>query len=133
MCGIFGILATREFDEAVLHGAEALQYPRGPDAQRRWRGRLGHLSVGLAHQRLAIIDLSPSGVQPMLSPSGRSLISYNGELYNYLELRQELAAGGVRFRTHTDTEVIAAAFEEWGPEAALRRMNGMWAFAWLDF
>jgi asparagine synthase (glutamine-hydrolysing) len=133
MCGVFGVVSPQPVDAAMLSRAEVLQWHRGPDARGQWTGTLGRLHVGLAHQRLAIIDLSPLGVQPMLSPSGRSLIAYNGEVYNYRELRTELAATGVRFRTETDTEVIAAACETWGPEAALRRMNGMWALCWLDF
>jgi asparagine synthase (glutamine-hydrolysing) len=133
MCGVFGVVSPGPVDAAMLARAEVLQWHRGPDARRQWTGTLGQVHVGLAHQRLAIIDLSPQGVQPMLSPSGRSLIAYNGEVYNYRELRVELAAAGVRFQTGTDTEVIAAACETWGPEAALRRMNGMWALCWLDF
>jgi asparagine synthase (glutamine-hydrolysing) len=133
MCGVFGVVSPGPVDAAMLARAEVLQWHRGPDARRQWTGTVGRLNVGLAHQRLAIIDLSPLGVQPMLSPSGRSLIAYNGEIYNYRELRVELAAAGVRFATQTDTEVIAAACELWGPEAAFRRMNGMWALCWLDF
>jgi asparagine synthase (glutamine-hydrolysing) len=133
VCGIFGIAAPAAPDPAILARAEQLQRHRGPDAQHRTIERLGRLHVGLAHQRLAIIDLSPAGEQPMRSPSGRSLVMHNGEIYNYRELRVELEAAGVRFATHTDTEVIAAACELWGVEAALRKMNGMWAFAWLDF
>ena len=133
MCGVFGVVSPGPVDAAMLARAELLQWHRGPDARRQWTGAVGRLHVGLAHQRLAIIDLSPMGVQPMLSPSGRSLIAYNGEIYNYKELRAELVATGVRFATQTDTEVIAAACEVWGPEAAFRRMNGMWAICWLDF
>jgi asparagine synthase (glutamine-hydrolysing) len=133
MCGVFGVVSSGPVDAAVLARAEVLQWHRGPDARRQWTGTLGQLHVGLAHQRLAIIDLSPLGVQPMWSPSGRSLIAYNGEIYNYRELRTELAATGVRFTTQTDTEVIAAGCETWGPEAMFRRMNGMWALCWLDF
>jgi len=116
----------------LLEAAEGIQRHRGPDAQCIQQLQVGRWHVGLAHQRLAILDLSPAGIQPMLSPSGRSLITYNGEVYNYLELRQDLEKRGVAFRTRTDTEVIAAACEEYGIEEALRRLNGMWAFVWID-
>ncbi|HLA76355.1 MAG TPA: asparagine synthase (glutamine-hydrolyzing) [Vicinamibacteria bacterium] len=87
--------------------------------------------VALGHRRLAIIDLSPAGHGPMVSADGRLAITYNGEIFNYLELREELKAGGHRFRTGSDTEVLLAAYAEWGP-AALHRLNGMWAFALYD-
>jgi asparagine synthase (glutamine-hydrolysing) len=132
MCGLFGVVSGAPIDPGLLEAAEAIQRHRGPDAQRIERLQVGGWHVGLAHQRLAILDLSSAGIQPMLSPSGRSLIAYNGEVYNYVELRQELEARGVRFRTHTDTEVIAAACEEYGVADALTRLNGMWAFVWID-
>ena len=132
MCGVFGIVSGAPIAPGVLEAAQAIQSHRGPDAQSVQHLRVGPYHVGLAHQRLAILDLSAAGNQPMLSPSGRSLIAYNGEVYNYLELRSELAARGVAFRTRTDTEVIAAACEEYGIAGALERMNGMWAFVWID-
>ena len=132
MCGVFGVVSQQPIDPEVLRRAEAIQRHRGPDAQSTEILSVGRWQVGLAHQRLAVIDLSPAGTQPMRSPSGRSLIVYNGEVYNYLELRAELQSRGVAFRTATDTEVIAAACEEFGVEQAVTRMNGMWAFAWID-
>ncbi len=132
MCGIFGVISQAPVAPEVLAAAARIQSHRGPDANVTRTLRLGTAHIGLAHQRLAIIDLSPAGAQPMASPSGRSLIIFNGEVYNYVELRTELIARGVQFRTRTDTEVVAAACEEYGIEAALSRMNGMWAFAWLD-
>jgi asparagine synthase (glutamine-hydrolysing) len=132
MCGVFGMVSAEPISEELLQAAESIQRHRGPDAQQRQRLRVGRWHVGLAHQRLAIIDLSAAGRQPMLSPSGRSLIAYNGEVYNYVELRQELQKRGARFRTRTDTEVIAAACEEYGISAALAQLNGMWAFVWID-
>jgi asparagine synthase (glutamine-hydrolysing) len=132
MCGVFGIISDRAIDPGLLKEAESIQRHRGPDSQSVELLSVGRWQVGLAHQRLAVIDLSPAGTQPMRSPSGRSLIVYNGEVYNYLELRAELQSRGVVFRTATDTEVIAAACEEYGVEEALTRMNGMWAFAWID-
>jgi asparagine synthase (glutamine-hydrolysing) len=132
MCGVFGIVSDAPIAAGLLEAAQSIQLHRGPDAQSVRRLQVGSRHVGLAHQRLAILDLSPAGTQPMLSPSGRSLIAYNGEIYNYLELRAELESGGVVFRTGTDTEVIAAACEAYGVSGALTRMNGMWAFVWID-
>jgi asparagine synthase (glutamine-hydrolysing) len=132
MCGVFGVVSEGPIEPAVLLAAQAAQLHRGPDAQRLQTLTVGRWHIGLAHQRLAILDLSPAGVQPLLSPSGRSLIAYNGEVYNYLELRAELETHGVKFRTRTDTEVIAAACELFGIEQALQRLNGMWAFVWID-
>jgi asparagine synthase (glutamine-hydrolysing) len=87
--------------------------------------------LALGHRRLSIIDLSPAGHGPMASSDGRLWITYNGEIYNYVELRAELLARGHAFRSASDTEVILAAWTEWGPEA-LSRFNGMWAFALWD-
>ena len=94
------------------------------DANARYR-------VGLLHRRLAILDLSPAGHQPLSDPSGRYWITYNGEVYNYVELRLELEGLGERFQSGTDTEVILAAYRRWGADA-LRRLNGMFAFAIWD-
>src|SRR5215470_16948820 len=86
---------------------------------------------GLSFRRLAILDLAPSGHQPMCDPSGRYWLLFNGEIYNYIELRDELSALGHRFLSTGDAAVILAAFTEWG-EAALTRMNGMWGMAIWD-
>ncbi len=99
---------------------------RGPDGE----GAYADERVLLGHRRLAIIDLSDDGVQPM-TYAGRYTITYNGEVYNYIELRDELKALGMQFSTATDTEVVLAAYAKWG-EACLRRFNGMWSFALYD-
>jgi len=88
-------------------------------------------SLALAERRLAILDLSPAGHTPMTTPSGDLTISFNGEIYNFVELREELRACGHVFHTAGDTEVLLAAYREWG-EACLTRLNGMWAFALWD-
>ena len=132
MCGVFGVVSDAPIAAGLLEAAQTIQKHRGPDAQTVQRLKVGRWHVGLAHQRLAIIDLSAAGAQPMPSPSGRSLLTYNGEVYNYLELRVQLERRGVVFRTHTDTEVIAAACEEYGIAGALQLLNGMWAFMWID-
>jgi asparagine synthase (glutamine-hydrolysing) len=129
MCGIAGIVARterldlqgkiREMTDRVRH--------RGPDDQ----GHYVHGRIALGHRRLSIIDLSAAGHQPMAAEHGRYVIVYNGEIYNYIELKSELESLGYRFRTSTDTEVILAAFATWG-EDCLSRFNGMWAFAIYD-
>jgi asparagine synthase (glutamine-hydrolysing) len=90
-----------------------------------------NLTVALSHRRLAILDLSSAGRQPMVDESGTLWITYNGEIYNYLELRDELQALGYRFRSHSDTEVILCAYDAWG-DACVNRFNGMWAFVIAD-
>src|SRR5437773_11866950 len=100
---------------------------RGPDG----RGLFDEPGVALGHLRLAIIDRSDAGLQPVVSEDGRLRLLHNGEVYNYRELRAELESRGRRFRTATDTEVVLAAYEEWG-ERCVERFNGMWAFALWD-
>lgn len=134
MCGIAGLInyagRQQERSNATLRSmADALAH-RGPDAGGIWLAEDGH--VGLCHRRLSIIDLSPGGAQPMHSASGRYSIVYNGEIYGFLGLRAELEARGVRFRGHSDTEVLIEAVELYGLENTLKRCNGMFAFALYD-
>lgn len=103
---------------------------RGPDAQGAWSDETAR--VGLGHRRLSIIDLSPEGQQPMQSHSGRYVIAYNGEVYNFQDLRRELEACGHSFRGHSDTEVIVQGFDEWGIAATTTRLIGMFAIAVWD-
>lgn len=129
MCGIAGIVhldgapaslvLLQRMTDAVAH--------RGPDGEGHWIEG----NVGLGHRRLAVIDLSPAGHQPMVSADHRYVLSYNGEVYNFQELRSELQAQGYWFRSKTDSEVVLYALTEWG-EKALTRFNGMFALALWD-
>src|SRR5713226_4367653 len=135
MCGIFGIL-SREGDVSrdVLTRAQNCLAHRGPDDSGAVviDGSAGPpRQLGFAHTRLSIIDLSPLGHQPMQDPVTGSWIVFNGEIYNFRELRTELEAAGVEFRSHSDTEVILAAYRVWG-ESCLLRLGGMFAFALWD-
>lgn len=129
MCGIGGIVARHPMPAAWAQGMNAAQFHRGPDGSGVWISPNGR--VQLAHRRLSILDLSERGAQPMTDTGGRHVITYNGEIYNYLELRTELQQLGHVFRSDTDTEVILEAYKAWG-EACLDRFNGMFAFALYD-
>ena len=135
MCGIAGFVAPAHgsgHQSALRRALSALRH-RGPDNEgvcippdQRWPG-----AVGLANCRLAILDLSPGGHQPMVSADGRWTLVYNGEIYNYRELRADLERLGHRFRSHSDTEVLVEGFAEWGP-SVLPRLVGMFALAIHD-
>src|SRR5229473_10581 len=135
MCGIFGIV-SREGDVSrdVLARALKCLAHRGPDdsgAAVVECNAGAHSHLGLAHTRLSIIYLSPLGHQPMQDPVSGNWIVFNGEIYNFRELRKELEAAGVEFKSHSDTEVILAAYRVWG-ESCLTRLGGMFAFALWD-
>ena len=129
MCGIAGILHLdgRPVSPAVLQRMTDAIAHRGPDGEGHW----SEGPVGLGHRRLAIIDLSPAGRQPMVSADDRYVLSYNGEVYNFRELRGELEARGYWFRSRADSEVVLHALAEWGP-TALQRFNGMFGLALWD-
>jgi len=129
MCGISGYIPRlgREVDLSGLEHMTGLIAHRGPDDQGIFTdGRLG-----LGHRRLSILDLSPDGHQPMKDKESDCIIVFNGEVYNYIELREELKTLGYVFRTQTDTEVVMKAYAAWG-ESCAERFNGMWAFALYD-
>lgn len=133
MCGINGLLrltaSAPELALEELRATQAALAARGPDGSGEWQSRNGR--VALAHRRLAILDLSDAGLQPMASRDGRYHIVFNGEIYNFRQLRQELEARGERFRTESDTEVVLALYGREGV-AMLPRLRGMYAFALWD-
>jgi asparagine synthase (glutamine-hydrolysing) len=137
MCGITGFLGLPErLDQAEAeHTALAMARAiarRGPDSDGAWADPATGIAFG--HRRLAILDLSPAGHQPMAAPSGRYVICYNGEIYNHLDLRAELGATGKApaWRGHSDTETLVAGFDAWGIEATITRAVGMFAIAVWD-
>lgn len=131
MCGIVGVIGSGEaIAPPVLKSMARALIHRGPDHQEAWSD--GAAGVGLGNSRLAIVELSRQGDQPMVSSSGRYVITFNGEIYNFLELRAELARHGHAFRARSDTEVMLAAIEQWGVAQAVSRFNGMFAFALWD-
>ncbi len=132
MCGIAGIISTNP-EARVRPMLDSIEH-RGRDDEGVWTS--GELDdegrrACLGHRRLSIIDTSSAGHQPMLYADGRFVVTFNGEIYNYLEIKKELEGRGHRFQTATDTEVLLAAFAEWGEEC-LPRLNGMFAFALWD-
>jgi len=129
MCGIVGVLHRnrRPVSQRVLDRMTDRLAHRGPDD----RGTFVDGELGLGHRRLSIIDLSKAGHGPMMSDDERYVITYNGEVYNFLELRAELEARGHVFRSNTDTEVVLNAYRQWGPQA-VNRFNGMFAFGIWD-
>ncbi len=133
MCGIAGVLDLNRPEAWLRDTATAMTTAlvhRGPDAGGVWLDPTAGIALG--HRRLSIVDLSPLGAQPMVSPSGRYVISYNGEVYSFLDIRPELEAKGFSFRGGSDTEVMLAAIEAWGLDGALTRFIGMFAFALWD-
>jgi asparagine synthase (glutamine-hydrolysing) len=129
MCGIAGVIAPAPPDPVRVRAALDTMKRRGPDAEGVHHGRLGNHAVTLLHTRLSIIDLDPRANQPFLR-AGLAL-SFNGEIYNYVEVRDALAARGHRFTTESDTEVLLEAYRAWG-EDCFDRLEGMWACALLD-
>ncbi len=129
MCGIAGLihLDQEPVSPVILQRMTDAIAHRGPDGEGHWIEG----GVGIGHRRLAIIDLSPAGHQPMVTSDHRYILSYNGEIYNYRELRAELEAKGYWFRSNTDSEVLLYALTHWGTDA-LPRLNGMFAFALWD-
>jgi asparagine synthase (glutamine-hydrolysing) len=134
MCGISGIWerkggSRQDLERRVSAMTQTLSH-RGPDDSGIWLSEPAGIAFG--QRRLAIIDLSPMGHQPMVSASGQYTVTFNGEIYNFRELRAELERCGVRFRGHSDTEVIVEGFAQWGVKSTIARLNGMFAIAAWD-
>ncbi len=131
MCGVVGIFSpaerSRVWPEAVMKSMLQRVSHRGPDGE----GRYNEPGIFLGHRRLAVLDLSTAGQQPMYSADRRLVVSFNGEIYNFAELRSQLEALGYNFISCSDTEVLLAAWQEWG-EASLSRLDGIFAFAMYD-
>ncbi|NDC10369.1 MAG: hypothetical protein EBZ75_13725 [Oxalobacteraceae bacterium] len=129
MCGIFGWLGPGIDTALALRLRDSLQH-RGPDDAGAWFDQ--DAGVWLGQRRLAILDLSPLGHQPMHSPCGRYILTFNGEIYNYQELRRRLESAGHAFRGESDTEVVLMACAAWGIESATQSFEGMFAFGLYD-
>jgi asparagine synthase (glutamine-hydrolysing) len=133
MCGLAGYLGSGKNQDqgiAILERMTDQLIHRGPDGHGAWLD--GALGVGLAHRRLSIVDLSELGHQPMCSHSGRYVVAYNGEIYNFRELRSQLKKLGYKFHGHSDTELLLAVIDRWGVEKALESFVGMFAFSLWD-
>ncbi len=135
MCGLVGLLTfkagTEEFYRDVITSMAGSVVHRGPDGSGEWVD--ADAGIALGHRRLAVVELSEHGAQPMVSHGGRYVVSYNGEIYNHLEIRQRLQAEGQRnFSGGSDTETLLAAIENWGVAETLKSLNGMFAFALWD-
>ena len=132
MCGIGGVslVSGSNLDlPMIVSGMKRIQRHRGPDSEGEWWDDLQ--GAGLCHNRLAILDPSPAGAQPMHSADGRFIIVFNGELYNYRELREQLEGLGTIFRSESDTAVLLEAYRTWG-ETMLPLLRGMFAFTVYD-
>lgn len=129
MCGIFGAIGSRidKLDITTLNNCVDRLSHRGPDGRGIWSGE----QVFLGHRRLSIVDLSNYGKQPMEYDDGRYHITYNGEIYNYIEIKRELQEIGYEFKSNCDTEVILVAYSHWGKDC-VKKFNGMWSFAIYD-
>ncbi|MBL4589751.1 MAG: asparagine synthase (glutamine-hydrolyzing) [Alphaproteobacteria bacterium] len=132
MCGVTGIFSTTsrgKLNLKIRQMSDAISY-RGPDGDGFWVNQDDNVALG--HRRLSIIDLSETGTQPMISPSGRYVMSYNGEIYNYLDIKNALKEKGYEFRGKSDTEVLLCAFEEYGIKETLTKVSGMFAIILWD-
>lgn len=134
MCGITGFINySAQFSSkrlrAIVSAMTDTLANRGLDDHGIWVDE--SVGIALGHRRLSIVDLSVEGHQPMICPYSGAVIVFNGEIYNYLELRQELGAFGYKFRSNSDTEVMLASFHKWGVFKAVERFIGMFAFAFL--
>ena len=129
MCGIIGHISDKEITVKSFQYYRDLMTHRGPDSAGLWKNDNGNILLG--HRRLSIIDLSKNADQPMVSSCGRYILVFNGEIYNYQEIKNTLIESGFKFFSSSDSEVIINAFKYWGEEC-INYFNGMFAFAILD-
>jgi asparagine synthase (glutamine-hydrolysing) len=135
MCGIAGFidfkkrLNEEQLREITQLMTDSLQH-RGPDDEGIWVEPSKNITLG--HRRLAILDLSPLGHQPYLSDDHNHILVYNGEIYNFKDIQQELRKNGISFKSQSDTEVLLKALIHWGIDKTLPKLNGMFAFAYYD-
>ena len=133
MCRISGFYSKNlsSYNNVILKMNRAISH-RGPDGSGTWKDT--NFGIFFGHQRLSIIDLSTAGNQPMISSSGRYVITYNGEVYNHINIRKELEQknSNIKWRSHTDTETLLEAFEVWGVEKTLNKIESMFAFVIWD-
>ena len=133
MCGFYGFIGQPRLNfEDRWNKAQNLQIHRGPDNQKQIILNSKFNKIFVAFQRLSIIDPSPLANQPMFSEDKNSLILFNGEIYNFIEIRKELELEGVKFRTSSDTEVLLKSILLWGHEKTCQKINGMWSYAFID-
>ncbi|MBA3921431.1 MAG: N-acetylglutaminylglutamine amidotransferase, partial [Nostocaceae cyanobacterium] len=128
MCGIYGYIGSEQLNSRKVLAA---LHHRGPDSQGTWQGTVDSGQIHLVHTRLAILDLTPAGHQPMVDTVTGNVLVFNGEIYNFRELRQELKAHGLEFHSHCDTEVLLLGYRFWGTQL-LERLDGMFAFLLFD-
>ena len=131
MCGICGYISKRKIGDDALEAMNDTMYHRGPNDSGIYQVEVEDTYFGFAQRRLSIMDLSVLGHQPMFSETNEYVIVFNGEVYNYRDLREELIEKGHIFKSDCDTEVILAAYMEWG-DAAIEKLDGMFAFAILN-
>ncbi len=132
MCGITGFIDySQTSDKAMLLDMKKELHHRGPDDSGEYFHRESDFCLGFAHTRLAIIDITKRGRQPMTNEVGSLIITFNGEIYNYQEIREILQKNGHTFRSHTDTEILIHGYEQWGVDV-LEKCRGMFAFALYD-
>jgi asparagine synthase (glutamine-hydrolysing) len=132
MCGICGYISLKHFNkDHLIEMADSMKH-RGPDYRGIEQFVMGKYAIGLAHARLSIIDLSDSGHQPMWANNHKNVITFNGEIYNFPEIRKELELYGYKFKSKTDTEVVLASYDKWG-RSCVKRFTGMFAFLLVDF
>ena len=131
MCGIAGVFENYVNEEKFLKCCKT-QLHRGPDNDDVLFFKVDNFNVALGHQRLSIIDLTSNANQPMKNNINNSSLVFNGEIYNYIEIRKELESMGIKFKGTGDTEVLFQSLKNWGIKKTITKLNGMWAFAWFD-